>query len=102
MNSLGFDKKKQDTKVVVAMSGGVDSSVAAAITGNGWTAPPWARSFENLAIKLASPARKPARNPGTFERLDRELKTRTLASPSPISAQACKAPAGGEVSYISE
>ena len=31
MNSLGFDKKKQDTKVVVAMSGGVDSSVAAAM-----------------------------------------------------------------------
>ena len=29
MNSLGFDKKEQDTKVVVAMSGGVDSSVAA-------------------------------------------------------------------------
>ena len=29
MNSLGFNKKKEDTKVVVAMSGGVDSSVAA-------------------------------------------------------------------------
>ena len=29
MNSLGFDKKVQETKVVVAMSGGVDSSVAA-------------------------------------------------------------------------
>jgi len=29
MNSLGFDKKCKDTKVVVAMSGGVDSSVAA-------------------------------------------------------------------------
>ena len=29
MNSLGFDKKEKDTKVVVAMSGGVDSSVAA-------------------------------------------------------------------------
>ena len=29
MNSLGFDKKEHDTKVVVAMSGGVDSSVAA-------------------------------------------------------------------------
>ncbi len=29
MNSLGFDKKEQDTKVIVAMSGGVDSSVAA-------------------------------------------------------------------------
>ena len=29
MNSLGFNKKEQDTKVVVAMSGGVDSSVAA-------------------------------------------------------------------------
>ena len=31
MNSLGFDKKNSDTKVIVAMSGGVDSSVAAAI-----------------------------------------------------------------------
>ena len=29
MNSLGFDKKEKDTKVIVAMSGGVDSSVAA-------------------------------------------------------------------------
>ena len=29
MNSLGFDKKEKDTKVIVAMSGGVDSSVVA-------------------------------------------------------------------------
>ena len=29
MNSLGFNKAEKDTKVVVAMSGGVDSSVAA-------------------------------------------------------------------------
>ena len=29
MNSLGFNKKEEDTKIVVAMSGGVDSSVAA-------------------------------------------------------------------------
>ena len=29
MNSLGFDKKEKDTKVIIAMSGGVDSSVAA-------------------------------------------------------------------------
>ena len=31
MNSLGFNKLKKDTKVVVAMSGGVDSSVVAGI-----------------------------------------------------------------------
>ena len=31
MNSLGFDKKPADTRVVVAMSGGVDSSVTAAL-----------------------------------------------------------------------
>lgn len=31
MNSLGFDKEPKDTRVVVAMSGGVDSSVAAAL-----------------------------------------------------------------------
>ncbi len=31
MNSLGFDKKPENTRVVVAMSGGVDSSVAAAL-----------------------------------------------------------------------
>ena len=31
MNSLGFDKLEKDTKVVVAMSGGVDSSVVASI-----------------------------------------------------------------------
>ena len=31
MNSLGINKPKKDTKVVVAMSGGVDSSVAAAL-----------------------------------------------------------------------
>lgn len=30
MNSLGFDKAPEDTRVVVAMSGGVDSSVVAA------------------------------------------------------------------------
>ncbi len=30
LNSLGFDKSPQDTRVVVAMSGGVDSSVVAA------------------------------------------------------------------------
>ena len=29
MNSLGFNKKENDTKVIVAMSGGVDSSVVA-------------------------------------------------------------------------
>lgn len=31
MNSLGFDKPERDTRVVVAMSGGVDSSVVAAM-----------------------------------------------------------------------
>jgi tRNA-specific 2-thiouridylase len=31
LNSLGFDKAPQDTRVVVAMSGGVDSSVTAAL-----------------------------------------------------------------------
>lgn len=31
LNSLGFDKAPEDTRVVVAMSGGVDSSVAAAL-----------------------------------------------------------------------
>jgi len=31
MNSLGFDKSPKDTRVVVAMSGGVDSSVTAAL-----------------------------------------------------------------------
>ena len=31
MNSLGFDKKPADTRIVVAMSGGVDSSVTAAL-----------------------------------------------------------------------
>lgn len=31
MNSLGFDKDPKDTRVVVAMSGGVDSSVVAAL-----------------------------------------------------------------------
>ncbi|HEY0900709.1 MAG TPA: asparagine synthase-related protein, partial [Micavibrio sp.] len=31
MNSLGFNKAPQDTRVVVAMSGGVDSSVVASL-----------------------------------------------------------------------
>ena len=30
-NNLGFDKDKSKTKIVVAMSGGVDSSVVAAL-----------------------------------------------------------------------
>ena len=30
LNSLGFEKAPRDTRVVVAMSGGVDSSVVAA------------------------------------------------------------------------
>ena len=34
MNSLGFNKKNKDTKVIVAMSGGVDSSVAASMLKN--------------------------------------------------------------------
>ena len=34
MNSLGFNKSESDTKVVVAMSGGVDSSVAAVMLKN--------------------------------------------------------------------
>ena len=34
MNSLGFNKSEIDTKVVVAMSGGVDSSVAAVMLKN--------------------------------------------------------------------
>ena len=34
MNSLGINKPKKDTKVVVAMSGGVDSSVVAGIMKN--------------------------------------------------------------------
>ena len=29
MNSLGFNKAEKNTKIIVAMSGGVDSSVAA-------------------------------------------------------------------------
>ena len=31
VNSLGFSKPKSETRVVVAMSGGVDSSVCAAL-----------------------------------------------------------------------
>ena len=34
MNSLGFNKEKKNTKVVVAMSGGVDSSVVAVMLKN--------------------------------------------------------------------
>ena len=31
MNELGINKRPEETRVVVAMSGGVDSSVAAAV-----------------------------------------------------------------------
>jgi len=34
LNSLGFDKSPADTRVVVAMSGGVDSSVVACMLKN--------------------------------------------------------------------
>ena len=34
INSLGLEKKPKDTKVVVAMSGGVDSSTVAAMIKN--------------------------------------------------------------------
>ena len=34
MNSLVFNKKEKDTKIIVAMSGGVDSSVAAVMLKN--------------------------------------------------------------------
>ena len=37
MNELGINKRPEDTRVVVAMSGGVDSSVAAAgLKGKGF------------------------------------------------------------------
>ena len=35
LNSLGFAKAPADTRVVVAMSGGVDSSVVAAMLADG-------------------------------------------------------------------
>ena len=34
LNSIGIDKKPEDTTVVVAMSGGVDSSTVAGIMKN--------------------------------------------------------------------
>ncbi len=34
LNSLGFNKEPKDTKIVVAMSGGVDSSTVAGIMKN--------------------------------------------------------------------
>ena len=52
MNSLGINKPKKDTKVVVAMSGGVDSSVVAALMKeNGY-------DVTGITLKLYDDAKK--------------------------------------------
>ena len=52
MNSLGINKSKKDTKVVVAMSGGVDSSVVAALMKeNGY-------DVTGITLKLYDDAKK--------------------------------------------
>ncbi|MDC0530222.1 tRNA 2-thiouridine(34) synthase MnmA [Pelagibacteraceae bacterium] len=53
MNSLGINKAKKDTKVVVAMSGGVDSSVVAALMKEeGY-------DVTGITLKLYDDAKKP-------------------------------------------
>ena len=71
------------------------AAMLAAATGPAIAEPLNERRCKNLAMMSASPAAKPERRPGAFERFDKlPIDTKRLKSVRPMSAATCSAPTG--------
>ena len=87
MNSLGFNKKNKDTKVIIGMSGGVDSSVAAPMLKNEVT--------KEVILALSTTMEGQTTSHVIADKLEsfKDLIVTRLAQVIPI---------GGEVHYLDE